>query len=83
MKAIIIVDLPNNLDMPLDDIRTQITLSSKDITKSLLYLKYDKVKLKPMPSKYELTIEKGNRYAVGLNDCIDEVLGETECQRKN
>lgn len=34
--------------------------------------------LKPMPKKYELTTEKGNRYAVGWNDCIDEILGEEE-----
>lgn len=37
-----------------------------------------KCPLKPMPSKYELTTEKGNRYAVGWNDCIDEILGEEE-----
>ena len=86
MKAILVIDLPSYLDISLEDIKTEITLSSKDETKSLLYLKYGRVKLKSMPQKRILPKEQveGTNYGEepwfsdGFNACIDEILGEEE-----
>lgn len=72
MKAILVIKMPKNChDCPLN--------SHTDFDFDVCWVTQKDPSwcpLKPMPKKYELTTEKGNRYAVGWNDCIDEILGE-------
>lgn len=94
MKAVLVIDMPSDLEIPLEDIKTEITVWSKDVEKSMLYLKYKNVELKPLPSKKETDIEtdlsSGDDYIsgykdgykrgvdVGWNRCVSEMSGGTE-----
>lgn len=81
MKAILVIDLPNDLDISLDEIKADITVLSKDFRKSMLFLKYKNIALKPLPQKQEQKDEEVYQfsdYKEGWNDCIDEILKETE-----
>lgn len=88
MKAIMVFDFSDGFDIPFEDIKTKVVLSAKDEDnlEYILYLKYDdEIKLKPIPQKRELE-KSGNSliddckeyYIDGWNDCIDEILGDTE-----
>ena len=77
MKAILVIDLPNDLDISLDEIKADITVLSKDFRKSMLFLKYKNIALKPMPKEKD-DLRYLDSYAKGYNDCIDEILGEEE-----
>lgn len=74
MKAILVIDLPNDLDISLDEIKADITVLSKDFRKSMLYLKYKNIALKPLPERIEQYL--GGDFTDGWNACIDEILGE-------
>lgn len=79
MKAILVIDLPNDLDNSLDEIKADITVLSKDTRKSMLYLKYKNIALKPMPQKKEIEWSDSfgkHNYRRGFNACLDEILGE-------
>ena len=85
MKAILVIDMPKSCNKcKLKTHRFGFTTNKMkvgckfkgDILTDVLSDRPNWCPLKPMPSKYELTTEKGNRYAVGWNDCIDEILGE-------
>lgn len=80
MKAVLVIDMPDNLDIPLEDIKAGITVSSKDVRKSMLYLKYKNVELRPLPQKKgQYANDYGyNMMAQGWNACLDEITGETE-----
>lgn len=83
MKAILVIDLPNDLDISLDEIKADITVLSKDFRKSMLYLKYKNIALKPLPQKKILDEElfmSGifrliQARFTGWNDCLDEIIG--------
>ena len=78
MKAVVVIDMPDNLDIPLEDIKADITVSSKDVRKSMLYLKYKNVELKPLPNSFGIDID--DPYAIGWNACLDEItdhIGES------
>lgn len=73
MKALIVMDLPDNLSKVLEEIRVNI--------KANLYgneiLDWRNQTIKPMPEKMgEYKDQRLNNYAWGWNDCIDEVVGD-------
>lgn len=92
MKAILVIDLDEDVlvdDVKLDEL--EIVYVIQDMYGNPVKAEVDGVKLKPMPEK--VTIEEdgfayhriGNVkvirnevWSTGYNDCIDEILGETE-----
>lgn len=58
MKAILVIDLPSDLDISLDEFKADITMLSKDFSKSMLFHKYKNIELKPMPKKLEVDVKK-------------------------
>lgn len=81
MKAILVIDLPNDLDISLDEYKADITMLSKDFSKSMLSHKYKNIALKNLPQKKNVD-EDLAKYCedydrkIGWNECIDEILGE-------
>ena len=73
MKAILVIDLPDNLNKAIEDIRVDI--------KANLYgneiLDWRNQRIKPMPEKMgEYKDQCLNNYALGWNACIDELVGD-------
>ena len=80
MKAVLVIDMPDNLDIPLEDIKADITVPSKDVRKSMLYLKYKNVPLRPLPMKKKTDETEPfdvYMYKTGWNLCL-EIMGGTE-----
>ena len=81
MKAILVIDIPDGYGDIYDN-KAVVTLRNGKLGTSLgIY----NVPLKPMPEKYELYDLNeqpeeilANAEAIGWNDCIDEITGETE-----
>lgn len=87
MKAVIVIDMPDNLDIPLEDIKADITVSSKDVRKSMLYLKYKNVELKPLPPKLDANdchrmfsgrFSERELKGYGWNACLYAIVVEAE-----
>lgn len=79
MKAVLVIDMPDNLKKAIEEIRVDI--------KANLYgneiLDWRNQTIKPMPKKKGISLkeaigEKCSCYSDGWNDCIDEILGEAE-----
>ena len=74
MKAILVIDV-DNIDIE-NTQATYIELQCNSQTKQISLINHW---LKPMPKELEPAIsEKYVDYCQGFNDCIDEILGETE-----
>ena len=71
MKAILVVDIPDKHNI--EEIRVDIQANSygEEI------LDWRNQTLIPMPQKREFA-DENKIYKAGWNDCIDEILGETE-----
>lgn len=68
MKAILVIDMPD--DMQIKETKAlHITLTNDFIVREMDINTY----LRPMPQR----LRRGN-YEDGFNDCIGEILGETE-----
>lgn len=74
MKAMILFELPNNLDISLEDIKASITVESKDVRKSMLYLKFKNCEVKPLPNSFGIDID--DPYAIGWNACLRRIVGD-------
>lgn len=81
MKAIIIVNVPDNTEFDKDYRLTGLLLANK-YTENVA-IEFKDARLKPVPSKkgkhgelnhYDTDIH----YEIGWNDCIDEIIGEEE-----
>ena len=77
MKAMLVIELNDDVELDYTHIGYVVQDKYGSVVASDLF-EHSFATLKPIPKKYQLTTEKGNRYAVGYNDCIDEILGEEE-----
>lgn len=82
MKAIMIVSLDDSF-IPLNEDTITLekgTIKYRDINRNPFAITIEGLKLKPMPQNKEIIgtkyIKDSNQYALGWNDCIDELLGE-------
>lgn len=82
MKAVLVIDVPSDYGDIVDN-KAIVTLRNGKLGTSLgIY----NVPLRPMPSRtegigkepFELEDALQEGYASGWNDCIDELVGETE-----
>ena len=77
MKAILVVDIPDDVKKSHADITIYEDKGEHRIIKRI-------AELKPLPQKklidYETFEEDGQKYAyeVGFNDCVNELVGEYE-----
>ena len=76
MKAILVIDIPDNLKNHLNEVKVDVigTLNGQELFHRL------NQPLKPLPQKMrtdEDDIEEDS-YWQGWNECLDEILGETE-----
>lgn len=81
MKVAVVFDIPDDLDIPLDEIKANITVSSKDATKFMLYWKYKDCQLRPLPRKLteaDISWSERRGYRGGWNNCLAEITGEAE-----
>ena len=75
MKAILVIDMPDNLKNHLDKVKVDVigTLNRQELFHRL------NQPLKPMPQKksidYDIDHIEDEFFAYGWNDCIDEILG--------
>lgn len=84
MKAIIIIDVPleDSIDFAHLDIRANVKVDAyDDLRFTFKPIEFKHIKVEAMPNKTDQgypcdTYEEG--YSDGWNDCIDEILGETE-----
>ena len=75
MKAVLVIDVPNELDV--NDLLIDYCVHTKGEYKSIR--KGGNHPLKPLPQKVEMDFnEYYEGMADGWNACIDEILGETE-----
>lgn len=80
MKAILVIDTPDNLKNHLDKVKVDVigTLNGQDLFHRL------NQSLIPMPQKSGLVHPDANgwcefsEYSLGWNDCLEEIMGETE-----
>lgn len=79
MKAVLVIDIPNELDV--NDLLIDYCVHTKGEYKQIR--KGGNYSLKPMPEKLKLRIQREwitdyDRYEIGYNACIEEIMGETE-----
>ena len=72
MKAILVVDIPDDTEFDNNYRLTGLLLATKPTEK--ISIEFDNAILKPMPERKET----GLGIDIGYNHCIDEILGETE-----
>ena len=82
MKAILVIDVDDKTKIEFYDVRVWLYNKTTGLDKL-----YQNVQLKPMPKKKSVICNKGvgkkthyeeSKYVIGFNDCIDEILGDTE-----
>lgn len=83
MKAILVVDIPDDVAEAYEDITVDYDLRGipKDDPEANESIKYvEDVRLKPLPEKKGLYINDNgyNMMAQGWNECLKEITGETE-----
>ena len=89
MKAILVIDMPENcIDCPLHQRYCGAVCRAleKEHTDDRFYQKEEWCPLRPMPNKLPLesgsimnTFKESTKYKhIGWNDCLDEIMGETE-----
>lgn len=77
MKAILVVDIPDDLKYEELYCNGEIRYTSEFNTGSVFLQEIYRGLLKPMPEK-ELIWNDNDDYQMGWNACIDEILGEEE-----
>lgn len=88
MKAVLVIDVPDNIILDFSkaniEIKENAYLVNKDENawKYTKPIRFESVPLRPMPSKLVPFgyLDAGNEdglYEKGYNDCIDEITGET------
>ena len=89
MKALLIIDLPNDANIEELDADYQVYLTDEDCNYKKVAGEMS-VKLKPMPEQKDVFTKENNKssnvigdmfkyaYARGWNECLDEIMGETE-----
>ena len=84
MKAILVIDMPENcIECPLHQRYCGAICRAleKEHTDERFYHREDWCPLRPMPIKKEALMGMGKinfGKALGWNDCLDEILGETD-----
>ncbi len=82
MKAVVIIDVTDDLNIPLEDIKIDITVSARDAKKTKLYFyrKYTERSLRPLPREWTMDEVEPCAYnegfVDGLNHCIYLITGE-------
>lgn len=71
MKAVFVIDIPNDLDV--DDLLIDYCVHTKGEYKTIR--KGGNHPLKPLPQRYDEDLMREQK---GWNRCLDEILGETE-----
>ena len=85
MKAVIVIDVPDGIDLSL--VKGMLTVTSKDVRKLFMAETYRDLELRPLPEKLNnadfLPADRlgdlcSLHYASGFNDCLNEITGEIE-----
>lgn len=91
MKAILVIDIPKEFENEKEFfVKGSLYCGIENVYAKYCYIgNIDKTKLKPLPEKKEKLKGRGKdhceyslldrlEYRKGFNDCIDEILGETD-----
>jgi len=79
MKAVFVIDVPNELDV--NDLLIDYCVHTKGEYKTIR--KGGNHHLKPLPKKLKLRVQREwlgdyDRYEIGYNACLEDITGETE-----
>lgn len=75
MKAILVIDVPDGIDLSL--VKGSLTVVSKDVRKLFMAETYQDLEVRPLPHKLQADWYTDG-YKEGFNACLEEITGETE-----
>lgn len=78
MKAILLIDVPDNTEFDKDYRLTGLLLANEYAEN--VGIEFKDARLKPVPKKMRTDVDdiEESSYLQGWNECIDELLGEEE-----
>ena len=81
MKAVIVIDVPDGIDLSL--VEGMLTVTSKDVRKLFMAETYQDLELKPLPQKEKVNTDSSAEFKTideawtqGYNACLDEITGD-------